>query len=143
MQKLFFNGATRFEVTRQLSLHETVPKLWQEIFRLKPTTENVEYWLFKRPFFCCLLAFVIRKEEDFLHVFFLQKLNFNDGLRYAIESLARQVVFFRIKLVEQRSVAMKVLFEIDIIFHLKNCVGHPLSSVFRYTVCLRLFNGFL
>ena len=62
VQKLIFNGATRFEVTRQLSLHETVPKLWQGIFRLKPTTENVEYWLFKRPFFVASLAFVIQKD---------------------------------------------------------------------------------
>ena len=61
VQKLIFNGATRFEVTRQLSLHERVQKLWQEIFRLKPTTENVVYWVFKRPFFCCLLAFVNQK----------------------------------------------------------------------------------
>ena len=37
---------------------------------------------------------------------------------------------------EQRSVAVKVLFQKDIIFHLKNCVGNPLLSVFRYTVCL-------
>ena len=70
------------------------------------------------------------------NVFILQKLNFNDGHRYEIETHARQVVFFRIKLVEQRSVAVKVLFQIDIIFHLKNCVGQPLLSVFRYTVCL-------
>ena len=64
-----------------------------------------------------------------MNVFILQKLNFNDGHRYAIETHARQVVFFRIKLVEQRSVAVKVLFQIDIIFHLKNCSGQPVFSV--------------
>ena len=88
-----------FRVTRQLSLLQTVQKLRQEIFRLKPTTEIVVYWVFKRPFF--LLYFSVCESKTCFsscNVFILQKLVFNDCHRYAIETHTRQVVFFRINL---------------------------------------------
>ena len=46
--------------TRQLSLHETVQKLWQEIFRLKPTMFSFYVW--------------VEIFRIFSFVFFLQKL---------------------------------------------------------------------